>query len=44
MERALKKNNWRPVVDAIQQSERLLESLLRGDADGVACGVEAVHL
>ena len=43
MERALKKNNWRPVVDAIQQSERLLEALLRGDADGVARGVETVH-
>ena len=43
LENAIRLNNWRPVVDAIQQSEQLLEALLRGDADSVARGVETVH-
>lgn len=43
MENAIRKNNWRPVIDAIEASERLLDALLRGNADAVAEGVEAVH-
>ena len=43
MEKAVRKNNWRPVIDAIQQSERLLLALLRCDAKTVAEGLEAVH-
>ena len=43
MEKAIRKNNWKPVVDALQQSDRLLETLLRGNAEAVAQGVEAVH-
>jgi hypothetical protein len=43
MESAIKKNNWKPVIDALQQSERLLNDLFRGNAEAVASGVEAVH-
>ena len=43
MESAIKKNNWRAVIDALQQSERLLQALLRGNSEAVAQGVEAVH-
>ena len=43
MENAIEANNWKPVVDALQQSERLLMALLRGDAEAVAKGVETVH-
>ena len=43
MESAVKKNNWKPVVDAIEASDRLLQQLLRGNAGAVAEGVERVH-
>jgi hypothetical protein len=43
MENAIRKNNWKPVIDAIEASERLLGFLLRGDAEAVATGVERVH-
>lgn len=40
---AVEENNWKPVVDALQASERLLAALLRGDAEAVAQGVEDAH-
>ena len=43
MENALDTNNWKPVVDALKQSERLLQDLLRGNAEAVARGVEDIH-
>jgi len=43
MENAIKANNWKPVIDALEQSECLLDALLRGNAEAVASGVEAVH-
>ena len=43
MESAIKKNNWKPVIDALQQSERLLDDLFRGNAEAVASGVEVIH-
>ncbi len=43
MENAVAVNNWKPVVSALQASERLLQALLRGDEQAVAQGVAAVH-
>ena len=43
MENAVKAVKWKNVVDALQQSERLMQALLCGDGDAVARGVEAVH-
>jgi RecB family endonuclease NucS len=43
MVNAVKANNWKQVTDALQQSERLLDATLRGDADLVARLVEAAH-
>ena len=43
MESAVRKTNWSYVIEAIEASERLLGSLLRGDAEAVAAGVERVH-
>ena len=43
MELAIESNNWKPVIDALDTSDRLLQALLRGKADVVAAGVEKVH-
>ena len=43
MVNAVEANNWKPVVDAIEQSRQLLQSLLDGDEEAVARGVEAAH-
>ena len=43
MVNAVKSNNWAPLVDAIQQSRQLLQSVLDRDAEAVARGVEAAH-
>ena len=43
MVNAIKSNKWKPVVDALQQSERLLQATLDGDEEAVAQGVDAVH-
>ncbi|MBR1934371.1 MAG: AAA family ATPase [Prevotella sp.] len=40
---AVEANDWKPLVDAIEQSHQLLEATLQGDADAVARGVEAAH-
>ena len=43
MVNAVKANNWKPVVDALQKSEQLLRDTLDGDAEAVAKGIEAAH-
>lgn len=43
MVNAVTANNWQPVVNAIEQSKRLLRATLDGDAEAVAQGVEAAH-
>jgi hypothetical protein len=43
MVNAVKSNNWKPLVTAIQQSKQLLESTLDGDEEAVARGVEVAH-
>jgi hypothetical protein len=43
MVNAVKSNRWAPLVDAIQQSRQLLQSVLDRDAEAVARGVEAAH-
>ena len=43
MEQAIASNRWKPVVDALEMSKQLMRSLLDGDAEAVARGVEAVH-
>ena len=43
MESAIISNKWTHVVDALQQSERLLQATLDGDEEAVAQGVDAVH-
>ena len=40
---AVKANKWRHVVEALSQSERLLEATLRGDGDTVARMLEQYH-
>ena len=43
MVNAVEANNWKPVVDALAQSERLLRATLEGDEEAVARGVELAH-
>ena len=43
MVNAVKANNWKPVVDALQKSEELLQATLDGDEEAVAQGVENAH-
>lgn len=43
MESAVRKNNWQPVVDAVEKSRQLLRATLDGDEAAVASGVEAAH-
>ena len=43
MVNAGKANNWKPVVDALQKSEELLQATLDGDEEAVAQGVENAH-
>ena len=43
MEEAVKANKWKNVVDAIQQSEQLLQSTLDGDCEAVAKGIDVAH-
>ena len=43
MVNAVKKNNWSNVVEAIRQSEQLLQATLEGDSEAVARGVDAAH-
>ena len=43
MVNAIEANKWKPVVDALQKSEKLLQATLEGDEDAVARGIELVH-
>ncbi|MCF0184336.1 MAG: AAA family ATPase [Bacteroidaceae bacterium] len=43
MKSAIKANNWTNVIETLNDSDRLLEDLLYGDAEAVAEGVEAAH-
>ena len=43
MVNAVKANNWKPVVDALQKSEQLLQATLDADEEAVAQGVENAH-
>jgi hypothetical protein len=43
MVNAVKANNWKPVADALQKSEQLLEATLNGDEEAVARGVKLAH-
>jgi len=43
MVNAVEANDWRTVVDALEASEQLLQSVLDRDAEAVARGVEAAH-
>lgn len=43
MVNAVEANNWKPVVDALESSEQLVQAVLDGDAEAVARGVEAAH-
>ena len=43
MVNAIEANNWKPVVDALAKSEKLLAATLAGDEEAVAKGVEVVH-
>ena len=40
---AVEDTGWENIVNAIQTSERLLQDTLNGDAESVACGIDAVH-
>lgn len=43
MEKAVRTNNWKTIVDAIQKSRDLLRATLEGDEESVAKGIDAVH-
>ena len=43
MVNAVEANNWKPVVDTLAKSEKLLHATLKGDEDAVAKGVELAH-
>lgn len=43
MENAVVRNDWTEVIRSIEQSEQLLNAVLRKDAEAVAKGVAAVH-
>jgi len=43
MVNAVKRNNWKTVVDALEQSKELLRATLAGDCEAVARGVDAAH-
>ena len=43
LKRVIADVSWEPVIQAIDASDRLLQALLRKDADAVAAGVEKAH-
>ena len=43
MVNAVEANQWKPVVDALAKSEKLLQATLEGDEEAVARGVELAH-
>ena len=40
---AIKKSNWKYVIDAISDSDELLQATWRGDGEAVAEGIDKVH-
>ena len=43
MVNAIEETNWKQVISALEESERLLLATLEGDAEAVARGVDAAH-
>ncbi len=43
MQNAVEDTNWSNIVEALQQSEQLLQATLEGNAEAVAQGVDAMH-
>ena len=43
MVNAVKSNHWDVVAEALEQSDKLLQAVLDGDAEAVARGVDAAH-
>ena len=43
MENAIQTNHWEPVVDALKESEKLLQATLDGDEEAVAQGIDTAH-
>ena len=43
MVNAVKETNWTNLVEAIRQSEQLLQATLDGDSEAVAVGIDAAH-
>ena len=43
MVNAIEDSNWQPVVEALLQSEQLLQDTLNGDSEAVAQAIEAAH-
>ena len=43
MVNAVENSNWKPVADALQKSEQLLQATLDGDEEAVVRGVDAAH-
>lgn len=43
MQNAVEDTNWTNIVEALQQSEQLLQATLKGNAEAVAQGIDATH-
>lgn len=43
MANAVDSTNWKPVVEALNKSEKLLQDTLNGNTEAVSKGIEAVH-
>ena len=43
MVNAVKTTNWRPVIDALNQSKQLLQATLEGDEEAVTRGIDVAH-
>ncbi len=43
MANAVESTNWKPVVEALYKSEKLLQDTLNGNTEAVCHGIEAVH-
>lgn len=41
---AVEGTDWSPVIDAIQESDRLLQATWNRDTDAVAAGIEKSHM
>ena len=43
MQNAVETTDWKPVINALQKSEKLLQATLDGDSEAVARGIELAH-